>query len=105
MLKGENAMDLKNTGIRTQVFEEIINLADAYSLSKVILFGSRARGDYHVKSDIDLAVDGDNITGFALDVDEKTDTLLQYDVVDIAKAQEDLLENIRRDGIIIYEKV
>lgn len=37
----------------------------------VILFGSRARGDYGRCSDIDLAVRGGNTAGFALDVDEE----------------------------------
>ncbi|GAA0800931.1 nucleotidyltransferase domain-containing protein [Faecalicatena orotica] len=95
----------EKTGIRKQVLEEIIDLAKFYDLSRVILFGSRARGDYLKKSDIDLAVEGKNIVDFALDVDEKTDTLLQYDIVDMSKADEELLKNIRKDGITLYEKI
>lgn len=98
-------MILENTGISKQVLEEIIDLSKTHNLSKVILFGSRARGDYGKKSDIDLAIEGKDITGFALDVDEYTETLLQYDIVDLSKAQEELLDNIRKEGIIIYEKV
>ena len=45
-------------------------------MEKVILFGSRARGDYKEKSDIDLACTGGNYTRFSLDVDELTSTLL-----------------------------
>jgi predicted nucleotidyltransferase len=45
----------------------------------VILFGSRSRGDYQRASDIDLAVSGGDITGFALDVDEETSTPLKYE--------------------------
>lgn len=33
---------------------------------KVILFGSRARGDFREKSDIDLAVEGGDLSGFPL---------------------------------------
>ena len=33
----------------------IVELAKKYNLSKVILYGSRARGDNHERSDIDLA--------------------------------------------------
>lgn len=95
----------ERTGIRRQVLEEIIDLAKFHNLSRVILFGSRARGCYLKKSDIDLAVEGKNIVDFALDVDERTDTLLQYDIVDMSTAQEELLENIRKDGIILYEKI
>lgn len=98
-------MILENTGISKQVLEKILDLSKTHNLSKVILFGSRARGDYGKKSDIDLAVEGEDVTGFALDVDEYTETLLQYDIVDLSKAQEELLVNIRKEGIIIYEKV
>lgn len=97
--------DFTKTGIRTQVLEEIINLAKYYKVSKVILFGSRARGDFHDKSDIDLAVSGGNISGFSLDAEEMTETLLQYDIVDMEIVQEELLESIRKDGIILYEEV
>ncbi len=45
---------------------------------KVILFGSRARGDFRRTSDIDLAVTGGDFDRFALDVEEETTTLLEY---------------------------
>lgn len=37
-------------------------LAEKYNIEKVILFGSRARGDYKRASDIDLAVQGGDIS-------------------------------------------
>ena len=93
-------------GIRKNVIEQIKELASRYQLERVILFGSRARGDYHKTSDIDLAASGGNVTEFALDVDEDTDTLLQFDVVNLDKpVQEELLQSIQREGIILYEKV
>ena len=43
---------------------------------------------------------------FALDVDEETSTLLKYDIVDLRrKVQPELLESIKREGIVIYEKI
>lgn len=96
----------EHTGLRSQILEEIIYFAQTYNLSKVILFGSRARGDYSPKSDIDLAVAGDEIVNFHLDIDEKTDTLLQFDLVDLnSDLNDDLLADIRKDGIVLYEKV
>ncbi len=47
---------MKISGIKKKVLEEIRQLAVDYNVQKVILFGSRARGDYHERSDIDLAV-------------------------------------------------
>ena len=46
---------MNDTGIRPEVIEEIRNLAQKYDIEKVILFGSRARGDFRRTSDIDIA--------------------------------------------------
>lgn len=97
---------MQETGIRTQVLEEIKNLALKYDIHKVILFGSRARGDYRDNSDIDLAVTGGKIVSFSLDVEEKTSTLLFFDVVNLdGPVQKELLDSIKREGVILYEKV
>ena len=76
---------LEKTGIKPIVIDEIRNLADKYQVKKVILFGSRARGDFYRASDIDLAVKDGNITGFTLDVKDTTSTLLDFDIVDLGK--------------------
>ena len=96
----------KNSGIKNKVITEIQTLAKQYELEKVILFGSRARGDYHQTSDIDLATSGGNYPRFTLDVDETTSTLLKFDIVNLdASVQKELLESIEREGIVIYEKI
>lgn len=96
----------EKTGIRAVVLEQIRALAEQYDLQRVVLFGSRARGDYKERSDIDLAVRGGNVSAFSLAVDEETDTLLQYDIVDLDRPTDAaLLDNIRKDGMILYEKV
>lgn len=70
------------------------------------MFGSRARGDFHKTSDIDLAVTGGNIAAFALDVEEETSTLLKFDVVNLdLSVQEELLDSIQKEGKVIYEKI
>ncbi len=95
-----------DTGLKESLLEEICALAVRYEVQKVILFGSRARGDYHKTSDIDLATEGGRHTGFALDVDETTSTLLKFDVVDLdGPVQDSLRESIAKEGLIIYEKV
>lgn len=96
----------EDTGIRTIVLDEICDLAKKYGLTRVILFGSRARGDYKRTSDIDLAVTGGNITLFTLDVEDETSTLLSFDVVNLdGSVQEELRESIEREGRILYEKI
>ena len=82
---------MENTGIRDEVIQEIYTLAEKYNIKKVILFGSRARGDFKRTSDIDLAVSGGDFCRFALDLD--------------GNVQEELLESIRKEGRILYEKI
>lgn len=97
---------MKENGIQALVIEEIIGLAKKYNLNKVILFGSRARGDYKSRSDIDLAVSGGDCIRFSLDVQEMTSTLLFFDIVNLdGTVQNELLESIEKEGVCIYEKI
>lgn len=93
-------------GLRPVVLKEICEIAEKCGMNHVILFGSRARGDYRERSDIDLAVSGGKPDRFSLLVDEETSTLLKFDVVNMDGAvQEELREMIQKEGKIIYEKV
>ena len=90
-----------------KVKDKIIELARKCGVKKVILFGSRARGDNWERSDIDLAISGGDRVRFTLDVDESdiVPTLLMSDVVDLDEpCNEDLLESIKRDGVVLYEE-
>ncbi len=73
--------------------------------SKVYLFGSRARGDYSERSDIDIAIDagrpmtltekGQIITMIdALNIPQKTD------IVDFNRAPQAFKDNILKEGIL-----
>lgn len=96
----------EKTGIKSKVLQEIVQLAKENCIEKVILFGSRARGDFKERSDIDLAFHGGNSTDFILDVDELTSTLLEYDIVDLDKpVRKELLESIKNEGVVLYEKI
>ena len=93
-------------GVDRGTVESGLALAKQYDIQKVILFGSRARGDNWERSDIDLAVCGGNVTRFSLDVDEVIPTLLMFDVVDLDEpVQPELRAAIQREGVVIYEKV
>ena len=96
----------QDTGIKQLVIDEICQLAKTYKIEKVILFGSRARGDYKSRSDIDLACTGGDCVRFMLAVDEETSTLLKYDIVNLDNSvQEELLQSIQKEGRVIYEKI
>lgn len=97
---------MRETGINPGVIHEIRELARKYDVGKVILFGSRARGDFKRTSDIDLAVTGGDFDRFALDVNEETSTLLEYDIVNLDREmQDELREAVWREGWVLYEKV
>lgn len=97
---------MEKYGINQKVLDEICKIAEQYSVEKVILFGSRARGDFKRTSDIDLAVKGGDFSRFALDVEEETSTLLEYDIIDLEREiQPELLESIKTEGVVLYEKI
>ena len=41
-----------------ELYTQLAALAQQYGAKRLVLFGSRARGDHHERSDIDLAVYG-----------------------------------------------
>ena len=68
----------------------------------MILFGSRARGDFQEKSDIDLAISGGDFIRFSLDIEDTTWTLLKYDVVNLEQELSPELRNsIEREGVLL----
>ena len=94
------------TGIKQRVIDEITEYARKYNVNRVVLFGSRARGDFTKTSDIDIAFLGGDAARFALSVDEDTYTLLEFDVVDMKVCSNtDLIESIQREGKVIYEEI
>ena len=80
-------------------------MAKTYHIKKVVLFGSRARGDNAERSDIDLAVSGGDFVNFSLDVEDKVWTLLKFDIINLDKENNpEFLTEIERDGIVLYEE-
>ena len=88
-----------------RVFREITMFAKKHSIQKVILFGSRSRGTHRERSDIDIAVYGGDFDAFYWDIKEKINSLLMFDIVEMnASVSEELIAEIKRDGVVIYEK-
>ena len=78
-------------------------------VQRVILFGSRARGDAGERSDIDLAIEAPEATrpqwtDLSLFLREDAATLLEVDVVRLEQASERLRERILREGQVLYER-
>lgn len=93
--------------LEKRIIDEIAEIADKYEyIKKITLFGSRARGDNGTKSDIDLAIYSDRcIAEFIEDIEMNTHTLLEFDFSDVNSIEDEFfIEQINREGIIIYEK-
>lgn len=91
--------------IPDRVFHDIKKFAVKHNIKKIILFGSRARGDHYERSDIDIAVSGGDFDGFYFDTMENAYTLLLFDIVDLdAEISGELEKEIEKDGVVIYEK-
>lgn len=78
------------------------------SVERIVLFGSRARGDHRERSDIDLAIAGAGITTrewFDIqEVVEEAPTLLMIDLVRLDVATGRFLDRIREHGISLYDR-
>lgn len=99
-------MQRRKYDLDKRVEADIIKFAKKNGVKKVILFGSRARGDNMERSDIDLAASGGNIRDFHFDLEEEAWTLLMFDVVNLDRhISEELQREIDRDGVIIYEEI
>lgn len=93
------------------VKQKLCSLAKQFTVKKMVLFGSRARGNSHAHSDIDLAVWGIGDVRAYLDfqeaVEEQVLSLLSFDIVDMDSMyiSSALREEIDKDGIVLYEKI
>ena len=88
---------------------DIIKRDDYYNISKIVLFGSYARGDAESNSDIDLVVydsplfKGMKVYSFIGDLKEKlhkdVDLFIDRNIVKNSV----FYKNIENDGVVIYE--
>ena len=99
-------MEKQNSGIGKEEQRTIIALIKALiPETKIYLFGSRARGDFSERSDIDLALDiGEKIEprckiSEIKDVLEATNMIYHFDVLDIHNVNEELKDRILKEAV------
>lgn len=78
------------------------------AVRRVILFGSRARGDAGPRSDVDLAVEAPLLTPRdwlrLSEMSEEADTLLKVDLVRLEEAPAELRARIEAGGRTLHER-
>ncbi|MBE6745874.1 MAG: toxin-antitoxin system, antitoxin component [Ruminococcaceae bacterium] len=90
-----------------KIYQSIINTGKKLAAEKIVLFGSRARGDNRANSDIDIAVYGIPEQNKFLFREAISDlpTFLKFDIVFITdKTDAALIKNINKDGVILMSK-
>ena len=94
-------------GIRQNLYDEMIKVFKNTNIDKVYLFGSRARGDFSITSDIDIAVefldnDKDNLIKLYTKLEE-LNTLYKFDIVDMSMLDNSKFKKeIEKERVEIY---
>jgi len=91
----------------TEIKNKIANPARQYGIQKAYLFGSYARGEAGLNSDIDICIEKGKLrtlfelSGFCRDLEETLGS--KVDVVTTAGLSGSFKEQIEKDMILIYE--
>jgi predicted nucleotidyltransferase len=99
-----------NDGLTPQYRETIrVILAKVARVDRAVLFGSRAAGTFGRTSDIDLALEGQNLvlSDLAMLRGEFAESALPFEVDIVIRADITNLEfedSIKKQGVLFYEK-
>ncbi|MDA9231017.1 nucleotidyltransferase domain-containing protein [Rickettsiales bacterium] len=100
---------MSNFGLSESNIKIILEILRKYQLiEKVVIYGSRAKGNYKDGSDIDLVIFGDNLDNYLSKISSDfDDSLLPYKIdlsifSDINN--ESLRDHIKRVGKVFYKK-
>lgn len=97
-------------GLSDKEFDEMTTIfGKCKNLEKVILYGSRAKGNYKKFSDVDITLEGNNLTLADLfqiqDLLYESDLPYMYDVSILSSITNPaLLDHIRRRRSVIWER-
>lgn len=97
-------------GLSAQTIQKIIDVLSKFpAIEAAILYGSRAKGNYRVGSDIDITLKGKSINHYTLNkIYRKLDDLLLPYTFDISLLEQidnpELMEHIDRVGKLFYSR-
>lgn len=98
-------------GLSSKTIQKINEVFQLYrDIEQVLLYGSRAKGNYHHGSDIDFVILGEKIDySQLLKIENHLDDLLLPYKIDISLFRQiknqDLIDHIKRVGISFYKKI
>ena len=90
----------------TEIKNKITNTAMQYGIQKAYLFGSYARGEAGIESDIDICIEKGKLrtlfelSGFSQDLEETLGN--KVDVITTTSLSDDFRKQIEKDMILIY---
>jgi predicted nucleotidyltransferase len=98
-------------GLKREDIQNIIAVIQKYAeVEEAVIFGSRAKGNYKVSSDIDIALKGIHIShkttgSISYTLNEETLMPYQFDVLNYhTLSNADLQKHINRVGISFYKR-
>ena len=97
-------------GLTSEIIIKINSVFNQYkNIDEVVIFGSRAKGNFRANSDIDLAIKSDNISLSTLqEIENKLEELYIPNTIDLIVYKniknEDLISHINRVGKKFYVK-
>ena len=101
----------QNTGLHHELIKQLVETILIHvRAKKIIIYGSRARGNFRQTSDIDLAVesyeDSNNDLSILNEIlNEDIPTLLKCEVINLKKVGAKIRNEVLLEGIVIYEKI
>jgi predicted nucleotidyltransferase len=101
--------DKKHGLLKSDINEVVSILKKNQKINKVVLFGSRAKGVFSAGSDVDIALQGDNLVlNDILNVSIELENLYlpyKFDLIIYDRIKEkDIVEHIDRVGKVLYDK-
>lgn len=100
---------MNHPNVPSSVNQLLVHVVKITKPSKVVLFGSRARGTHRRNSDIDLAVFGRQGTDhdwskILNEISESNLTLYPVDLVEFENLSHEFQSNILKEGVVLYEQ-
>ncbi len=105
-----NKINQFNYGLSSKTIQKINEAFELYrDIEQVLLYGSRAKGNYQHGSDIDFVILGEKIDySQLLKIENHLDDLLLPYKIDISLfcqiKNQNLIDHIKRVGIVFYKK-